>query len=202
MKPSSLFRGPAEQTWQTAKARPVRVGVIGDTHGFLHPAVAEEFAAVSLIIHCGDIGGEKVLTALRRLAPVIAVRGNYDTEPELAADLLPDPSSLVVSGLSAVLTHRLITMDWNLNKPLFAELFLKFRPTPRLVLFGHTHFPVLERITGLWFVNPGYAGPDRREGPATAARLSIQGEEIQGEIITLGEKEGKFPGAGGRDGSS
>jgi hypothetical protein len=164
----------------------MKIGVISDTHGFLHPEVSEIFSGVNLIIHAGDIGGLAVWTALSAIAPVTAVKGNYDQEPELQDQLLPDPSPIVLAGLPVLLTHRLITMDWNLNKGLFAELFQQRMPGLRLVIFGHTHFPVWEQVAGLWFLNPGYAGPDRLEGPLTLARLEIEEEEIKGEIVQIG----------------
>ena len=59
-------------------SRIARIGVISDTHGVLHPAVADVFANVDAILHAGDIGGAHVLDALRRLAPVTSVDGNND----------------------------------------------------------------------------------------------------------------------------
>lgn len=164
----------------------MKIGVISDTHGFLHPEVSAVFSGVDRIIHAGDIGGTEVLSALSAIAPVTAVKGNYDQEAELQNQLLPDPSPIVLAGLPVLLTHRLITMDWGLNKGLFAELFQSRMPGLRLVIFGHTHFPVWEQLAGLWFMNPGYAGPDRLEGPLTLARLEIEEEELKGEIISLG----------------
>jgi len=161
------------------------IGVIADTHGFLHPAAPRAFVGVDRIIHAGDIGGPAVLHALEEIAPVIAVRGNYDLEPELQARLLPDPSQITLAGLPVLVTHRMITMDWNLNKPLYTQLFLALSPKPRLLIFGHTHFPVLEQLSSLLCLNPGYAGPDRREGPPTVARLEIDGDNLSGQILQL-----------------
>ena len=54
------------------------IGVIADTHGLLRPEVLELFQGVSLIIHAGDVGTPDVLSTLRKVAPVRAVRGNVD----------------------------------------------------------------------------------------------------------------------------
>jgi len=167
----------------------IRIGVIADTHGCLHPQVAHCFAGVERIIHAGDIGGLSVLSELERIAPVIAVRGNYDLEPELQDRLLPDPSPLELFSVSALLTHRLLSVDWESHRELLAELILSRLPTLDLFIFGHTHFPVLEKIKGLCFVNPGYCGPDRLEGDPTVAVLEIEGREISGRIIRLSDAE-------------
>ena len=162
-----------------------RIGVIGDTHGGLPEGVTAAFAGVDRIIHTGDVGGLAILAALDAIAPVTAVRGNYDTEPELQPRLLPDPSALNIAGLSAFLTHRLITLEWNTYRELIADALVQKGFPPRLFIFGHTHSPVLEHIRGIWFVNPGYAGPDRLEGPATAVVLTIAGDDVKGEIVSL-----------------
>jgi predicted phosphodiesterase len=47
----------------------------------LREAALKALASSDLIIHAGDIGKLEVLDALRTLAPVVAVRGNIDTEP-------------------------------------------------------------------------------------------------------------------------
>jgi hypothetical protein len=64
----------------------MRIGVIADTHGYLHPAIAEIFAGVAHIIHAGDIIDPATLEVLRGIAPLTAVAGNLDTG-ELAASL-------------------------------------------------------------------------------------------------------------------
>src|SRR5687768_13089438 len=56
----------------------LRVGLISDTHGVVHPRVEELFANMDHIVHAGDVGGEHVLRALRGLAPLTYVDGNND----------------------------------------------------------------------------------------------------------------------------
>jgi uncharacterized protein len=163
----------------------IKLGIIGDTHGRIHPGLATLFSGVHQIVHAGDIGGMKVLKSLQEIAPVVAVRGNYDLEPELQPSLLPDPSSLTLAGLPVFLTHRLFTMSWDDNKELYARMLSRLEPCPRLVIFGHTHFPVNEDILGIVFVNPGYAGPDPLEGRPTAARLEIDADRIRVDILPL-----------------
>ena len=54
------------------------IGVIADTHGLVRPEALKALAVSTLILHAGDIGGTEVIEALKRIAPVIAVRGNCD----------------------------------------------------------------------------------------------------------------------------
>lgn len=163
----------------------LRIGVIGDTHGVIHSTAHDFFRGVDQIIHTGDIGGRQVLDDLQIIAPVIAVKGNYDTEPDLQHLVLPDPSRILIGGHVALFTHRMFTMDWDHTKTAIAEMLGQGKDSPRLVIFGHTHFSVMEEIRGIWFVNPGYAGPDPYEAPTTFALVEIRGNEIGGEIIEL-----------------
>jgi hypothetical protein len=168
----------------------MKLGIISDTHGVLHPAVPDIFQGVSQIVHAGDVGDLKVIIELERIAPVIGVRGNYDASPELVSRLLPDPSAIRVAGLPALLTHRMFTMGWDETKEYIASLLSRGPNPVKLVIFGHTHFPVLELLSGIWFVNPGYAGPDPLEGPLTAAVIEIQGQSLAGEIVSLDQGKG------------
>ena len=63
----------------------MRIGIIADTHGVLHPRVADVFANVDHIVHAGDVGGAHVLRELRKLAPVTYVLGNNAPEQAQAA---------------------------------------------------------------------------------------------------------------------
>ncbi|MGB8324386.1 MAG: metallophosphoesterase family protein, partial [Candidatus Acidiferrum sp.] len=58
----------------------MRVGVISDTHGLLRPEAVCALQGVDLIVHAGDVGKAEILSSLKKIAPVFAVRGNVDTE--------------------------------------------------------------------------------------------------------------------------
>ena len=84
----------------------MRIGVIADTHcpEFLDelPAdVFERLRGVDLILHAGDVGGERTLQRLREVAPVEAVRGDHDAN--LAG--LPLRRQLEVCGRRIAVVH-------------------------------------------------------------------------------------------------
>jgi len=83
-----------------------RVGVVADTHcpeflDRLPERLFEVLKGVDLILHAGDINSEDTLAALRRLAPVEAVRGDHD---RAYADL-PLSRALTVEGRRIVIVH-------------------------------------------------------------------------------------------------
>src|SRR5207302_10711475 len=100
-------RGPTrprlEDALEPATMRTIQlIGLISDTHGLLRPESVRALEGSDLIIHAGDVGDPRILEELRRLAPVVAVRGNVDAGA-WSADL---PETAVVqagSGLSFVL---------------------------------------------------------------------------------------------------
>ena len=104
------------------------IGVISDTHGLLRPQAVQALEGVELIIHAGDIGDPKILRALKRIAPVHAVRGNTD-RGDWAADL---PHTLVVEvgGVHLYVLHELFCLDLD---PAAAGI--------KAVIFGHSHSP-------------------------------------------------------------
>jgi len=163
----------------------LKIGVIADTHGLAPDPIPPPWRQLDLIIHAGDIGGRQVLDFLSAIAPVRAVRGNYDHLPELEGLLLPDPSPLELDGIPSLVTHRLFGMAWDQHREQYALALSAFDPRPRLVIFGHTHHPVCEEVGGIWFLNPGYAGPDPLEGKRTAGVIYIEGENLRGGIFPL-----------------
>ena len=148
------------------------VGVISDTHGLLRSEAIEALRGSAMIIHAGDVGKAAVLERLRGISPVIAVRGNIDTEPWAAS--LPE-SAIVAAG-----THRLLVLH-DLSQlavdPAQAGL--------AAVVFGHSHKPSMEKRAGVLYLNPGSAGPRRFRLPTTLARLAVSPACLEPEIIAL-----------------
>jgi putative phosphoesterase len=81
--------------------------VISDTHGLLRPEAVAALAGCDLIVHAGDVGSPAVLAGLRRIAPVVAVRGNVDIET-WARDL-PEAEAVEVGGASVA--AELVTLE-------------------------------------------------------------------------------------------
>jgi len=135
-----------------------RVGLISDTHGLLREAALKALAGSDLIIHAGDIGKLEILDALRTLAPVVAVRGNIDTEPWASA--LSTTAVAQAGAIGIYVLHDLQELD------IAAAGF-------RVVISGHSHKPTHTEQGGVLYVNPGSAGPRRFRLPVTVARLDL-----------------------------
>ena len=181
----------------------MKLGVIADTHvpdkaKALHPRVLPILrqSGVSAILHAGDITSPSVLDALGEIAPVYAVLGNRDW---VHLRHLPLHQTLTFDSVTLGLTHghgglrsyiigkfHYIAEGYNLErlKPRLLETF----PTASVIVFGHTHRPIIRWLNGKLFFNPGSTClTDKRDIPPSIGMLYIQpGGLVKGEIVSLG----------------
>lgn len=148
------------------------IGVLSDTHGVMRAEALAALTGCGLILHAGDIGSRAVLEALGAIAPVVAVRGNCDTGPW--ADGIPATEVAEAGGRLMYLLHDLGELDLD---PAAAGF--------RVVVSGHSHRPSVEERRGVLYLNPGSAGPRRFKLPVTVARLRLDGERADAEILEL-----------------
>ncbi len=139
---------------------PQIVGLISDTHGLLRDEALRGLAGSDLIIHAGDVGRPEILDVLKSVAPVVAIRGNIDTEPWASA--LP-PTAVTEAGPARIyVLHDVHELDLD---PAAAGF--------HVVVSGHSHKPSQTERDGVLYINPGSAGPRRFQLPITVARLDL-----------------------------
>ena len=155
-------------------ASTMRIGIISDTHGLLRPEVTERLAGVHYIIHAGDIGRPEVISGLRKIAPVTAIRGNID-RGEWAAQY-PDTALVKLGGRSFYVLHNLKELDLD---PAAAGI--------DVVVSGHSHRPKIETVGGVLYLNPGSAGPRRFTLPIALATLELTGDALRPFIHHIGK---------------
>lgn len=146
----------------------MKIGLISDTHGLLRPQVFRAFAGVDRILHAGDIGPAQLLVKLEAIAPVTAVWGNtdgFDVREETEA-----VAELELRGSRVVVLH-----GHQLGSPTPAGL-RRALPGADIIVYGHTHRPLVDRADGVLVVNPGAAGAARFGIPPSVALLSLEGE--------------------------
>jgi uncharacterized protein len=149
-----------------------RIGIISDTHGLLRPEALAQLSGSDYIVHGGDIGNSAILDQLASLAPLTAVRGNNDHGPW--ADAVPDTAMLETGGVRIYAVHDIACIDID---PAAADV--------QVVVYGHSHRPLVERRAGVLYINPGSAGPRRFKLPITVAELIVDGSSLAARIIEL-----------------
>ena len=150
----------------------MRVGLISDTHGLLRPEAVAFLRGSDHIIHGGDIGDPEIITALRRIAPVTAIRGNVDTG-EWATEFAETEFVRLAGRLFYVL-HDLNTLQVD---PVAQGI--------DVIVSGHSHVPKINTVDGLLYLNPGSAGRRRFKLPITLARLEIAPDGLKPIIHDL-----------------
>jgi len=151
------------------------IGLIADTHGLVRSDVHAALAGVELILHAGDVGGDAVLDELALIAPTQAVYGNTDLpgDPRLVEAIVRS-----IEGLPIHVSH-----GHELGVPTPAQLLAHY-PQPVLV-YGHTHRPLIAQSEGRLVVNPGAAGPRRFKLSPSVARLTVRDGVATAEIVKL-----------------
>jgi hypothetical protein len=152
--------------------------VVSDTHGLLRPRVTELLAGCDAILHAGDVGEPEVLEALRRIAPVTAVRGNVDTAGVLAR--LPDRVSGVL-GAAPRTTAPANTVRYRMVHR-GDDVEDAWTEGHALVVFGHSHRPEIGWRGSCLLLNPGACGPRRFRLPLTLALLDVRDGRIVPEL--------------------
>lgn len=150
----------------------MRIGIISDTHGLLRPEAEKALAGVELIVHAGDVGSPDILTGLKAIAPVLAVRGNVDTGAW--AKELPITTVVEAPGASIYVLHNLRGLDLRPESAKF-----------NFVICGHTHQPQQTERNGVIYLNPGSAGPRRFQLPVTLAVMDLDIKPWHAKLIHL-----------------
>jgi putative phosphoesterase len=150
----------------------MRVGVISDTHGLLRPEALHALQKAEHILHAGDVGDPQILSQLKQIAPVTAIRGNIDEGG--ACGHLPPTEMIELGSHNVYMLHDVKKLDLNPEAAGIAA-----------VIFGHSHKPAIERRRGVLFLNPGSAGPRRFQLPVTVAWLEIEPAGLNAQIVTL-----------------
>ncbi len=117
------------------------IGLISDTHGLLREEAARALEGSELIIHAGDVGNPEIIETLKRIAPVVAVRGNVDIETWASA--LPETEVVETSAATIFVLHDAHALDLN---PAAAGF--------HIVVSGHSHKPGC----GLYFFTLSFEG--------------------------------------------
>jgi putative phosphoesterase len=165
----------------------MKVGILSDTHGQVDLAMgaAREFVfrGIDVVLHCGDIGSDMVLTEMASLfqtleIPVYAVLGNCDIPSEW--DFYPEDIGVKILGRfgEIELAGKKIAMLHSDDEKAFDRVVATGKHD--YLLSGHSHVRHDRRQQKTRLINPGSAG--RGMHPSCAV-LNLQSDEL--EFITI-----------------
>ena len=154
--------------------RPLRVGVISDTHNLVRPSAKAFLAGCDHIIHAGDICRAEVLIELAAIAPVTAVRGNNDQGPW--AHALREEELLDIGGVRFYVVHDIAQSGIDAVSAGMG-----------VVISGHSHKPRVEMKGPVVYLNPGSAGPRRFTLPISIAEVIVADGVATARCVQLEE---------------
>ena len=154
----------------------MKIGVISDTHGHLDPQIPGLFDGVEHILHAGDVGPHSLLIELEHIAPVTVVLGNTDFGLHIR-----ETEIVELGGHTFLINH---IVDPGRLDPMLKRRIQKRKPD--VVVYGHTHSANDEKIGGIRFFNPGYAGARRMSQPRSAALFHCRNGQLRAEFVDLG----------------
>ena len=159
-----------------------RIGIISDTHNYLHPKVLAFLNETDEIWHAGDIGSMAVINNLRKLKPVRAVYGNIDGQ-DIRVEF-PRDNIFMIDQMKILLTH----IGGYPGRYQKGIPYLIKKEKPGLFVCGHSHIlkVIYDKKYNLLHINPGAAGKFGSHRLITAIRLRIDGKDISNlEILEI-----------------
>lgn len=156
------------------------VGVIADTHGVLLPGAIEALRGSELIVHAGDVGPAAILRRLEEVAPVFAVYGNNDDR--LLRDTCPAEQLVTAGGITIGVIHG---DRWPPDRRLVGLAGHFLDRGARVIVYGHTHRPLIQEMNGVILFNPGAAGKRTFGRKLSVGRLTISGSGVKATVIPI-----------------
>lgn len=152
-----------------------RIGLLSDTHGFIHERLYPFFDNVDEIWHAGDIGNLESANKLNAFRPLRAVYGNIDGQD--LRSVYPLHQRFMCEETDVWITHIG-------GYPGHYERYVKpeiYNNPPKLFISGHSHIlkVIYDKKLDLLHINPGAAGTKGFHKVCTAVRFAIDGKNIK-----------------------
>lgn len=161
------------------------IGLLSDTHGYLHPSITEMLAQCNEIWHAGDIGDLDTAKTLASIKPLKAVYGNIDGTD--IRSFYPLYQDFTCENLKVLILH--IGGYPGRYSAEAKELIKKLKPG--LFISGHSHIlkVINDKRNQLLHINPGAAGRSGFHKVITAMKFIVDDTNIRDlEILEIERK--------------
>jgi len=163
----------------------MKIGLLSDTHGWIHPRLFDHFEGCDEIWHAGDIGNIQTADTLAAFRPLKAVYGNIDDA--VVRRTYNEHLHFMAEDTRVWITHIGGTPG-HYNS--VVRRALTDNP-PDIFICGHSHIArvIYDKKSGFLYINPGASGYNGFHKYMTAIRFHIDGIRIHDlELIELGER--------------
>ncbi len=143
----------------------LKIGIISDTHGSIHPQIVALMNRCDIAIHAGDIMDMRVLQQLKPTQKILAVVGNNDAH----LTGFNEVETLDLPGGQLAIEHG---HKHGAHQPCHDSLRRTY-PDAKIIIYGHTHKQIIDKSHTPWVINPGAAGKIRTHGGSKCLTLTI-----------------------------
>lgn len=136
----------------------MRIMIVSDTHRLNdnYYRALEKVGKIDMVIHCGDAEGSEYMLQQAAGCPLYIVSGNNDFFTDLSREL-----DLEIKGKKVLVTHgHYYYVSTGIEK-------IKEEAIARgydIVMYGHTHKPMVKHQDGVTILNPGSLSYPRQDG--------------------------------------
>ncbi len=155
--------------------------VLSDSHGntgLIYKLLESMHSQLDYVIHLGDCFTDiDCYTTVFPKINFVSVTGNCDYYCKEIPSL-----TITVEGVRIFITHG---HQYRVKSGLYTILKAAKENDAGLCLFGHTHRPETDTLSGIMFVNPGSLSLPRDGSKAGYALINIEKGKIEPKFITL-----------------
>lgn len=158
----------------------MKIAIISDTHihdhiGKMQDIIEKFLSDADMIIHAGDYTSKGVVEILKKTKNFIGVYGNNDGET--IRKMLKEKEIIRVEGYKIGVYHG------NGSKDTIDNAYNEFKDDKvDVIVFGHSHQPIIVAKNKVLMLNPGSISYRRREKWHSYLILNINRNEISAEL--------------------
>jgi len=160
----------------------LKIGLLSDTHSYLHKGIIRFFEPCNELWHAGDWGSTSVYEELSSLKPTKGVWGNIDGFD--LRKMMPQNQRFTIENVDVFMTH-IGGYPGRYDKSIKETLI---KNPPKLFICGHSHIlkVMYDKKLNMLHINPGAAGKYGFHTVSTAVRFDINADRIENlEIIEI-----------------
>lgn len=136
----------------------MKILIVSDSHGRIYnfSKIIDKVGPLDMVIHLGDFEGHEDEIELLSNCTTQFISGNNDFFSSLDKEKV-----ISIGGYTVFMTHG---HRYGVNSGIDRLVCIGKEHGANIVMFGHTHKPLLEKVDGIYVVNPGSISQPRQEG--------------------------------------
>lgn len=161
----------------------IKIGIVSDTHISkdiykIDELIKKYLKDVDMIIHAGDFKNPKVIELIKNRKKFTGVWGNNDGTA--VREMIKEKEILKVNGYKIGICHGHNEVEGKTTMDKAYNLFKEDKVD--VIIFGHSHIPIIKTVNKTLMLNPGSATSKRKERWYSVIVLELEKECISAQI--------------------